>query len=291
MRAWGLPEEFWVQERVQRSQQNRGKPCADIPGQLGCQVISRGAADAKRPKLHLQPIVNEGHQGAHRSDLRKQELRIIANITEECELYLHNILHFAAAPPRESTVICITFSRFSTIPPTEGSANNEESPLLRLVLLLRNSALHGWAQTGFQGLDLRLRQLNAHKMYHARWGCFMLIEIKSRHCFKYWKTQQRTFFKFSLCHSLWIPGLHEPSIYPLRRKPAFLPMVIKLTCLHKPIWTSNIQDTQCSSLIITGSESLRFCSAWKFQTVAVKTLYISLWKRDWSLVSATQVNI
>ena len=161
MRAWGLPEEFWVQERVQRSQRNRGKPCADI--QLGCQVtprvILRGAADAERPKLHLQLIVNEGHQGAHRSDLWKQELRIIANITEECELYLH----------------------FRLFPPTEGSANTEEPPLLRLVLMLRNSALHGWAQTGFQGLDLRLGQLNAHEMYYESWGRFMLIEIKWIH--------------------------------------------------------------------------------------------------------------
>ena len=40
------------------------------------------------------------------------------------------------------------------------------------------------AQMGFRGLDLRLGQLNAHKMFYARWGCFMRVEIKWIHCFK-----------------------------------------------------------------------------------------------------------
>ena len=35
-------------------------------------------------------------------DLRKQELQIIANIKEKYELYLRNIVHFAAAPPRQN---------------------------------------------------------------------------------------------------------------------------------------------------------------------------------------------
>ena len=102
MRAWGLPEEFWAQERVQR-----------LPGekswqavrwiQFGRQVISRGAEDAERPKFHLQPVVDVAHQGAHRQDLRKQELRTIAKIKVTFELYLQNIVHFAAETPREST--------------------------------------------------------------------------------------------------------------------------------------------------------------------------------------------
>ena len=71
--------------------------------QFGRQVISRGAADAERPKLHLQPVVDVAHQGAHRQDLRKQELRTTAKIKVMCELYLQNIVHFATEPPREST--------------------------------------------------------------------------------------------------------------------------------------------------------------------------------------------
>ena len=34
------------------------------------------------------------------------------------------------------------------------------------------------AQSGFRGLDLRLGQLNAHKMFYASRGCFMRVEIK-----------------------------------------------------------------------------------------------------------------
>ena len=50
------------------------------------QVILRGAADAHRPKLHLQPIVDAQHQGEHRQDLRKRKLQITVNIKEKCEL-------------------------------------------------------------------------------------------------------------------------------------------------------------------------------------------------------------
>ena len=39
---------------------------------------------------------------------------------------------------------------FRLSPPTEGSANTEESPSLRLVLILRNSALHGWRKRDFK---------------------------------------------------------------------------------------------------------------------------------------------
>ena len=96
-------------------QRNRGKQSGDI--QFRRQVILRGAEDAERPKLHLQFIVDAVHQGVHRLDLRKQELRIIANIKEKCELYLRNIVHFAAAPPRERHAKSIVFEEF---PPTKG---------------------------------------------------------------------------------------------------------------------------------------------------------------------------
>ena len=76
-------------------QRNCGKP-------FGRQNIMRCATDAESPKLHLQHIVDAAHQGEHHQDLRKQELQIIANIKEKCELYLRNIVHFAAASPRES---------------------------------------------------------------------------------------------------------------------------------------------------------------------------------------------
>ena len=137
MRAWGLPEEFWVQEKVQRSQAEKlWQAVRDI--QFGRQVISRGAADAERPKLHLQPNVFAAHQGVHRRDLRKQELRIIAKIKEKCEIYLRNIVHFAAKPPRESTAKTIVFCWFSTVfaQPVVGVI----TPLRRVVRKLRNLA-------------------------------------------------------------------------------------------------------------------------------------------------------
>ena len=92
----------------------------------------RCATDAESPKLHLQHIVDAAHQGEHHQDLRKQELQIIANIKEKCELYLRNIVHSAAAPPRkvrqktrEKHRISRIFDRESVgeIPPTKGSAN------------------------------------------------------------------------------------------------------------------------------------------------------------------------
>ena len=65
-------------------------------------VILRGAADAERSKLHLPPNVFAEHQGVHCRDLRKQELLKIVKIKEKCEIYLRNVVHFAAKPPRES---------------------------------------------------------------------------------------------------------------------------------------------------------------------------------------------
>ena len=127
MRAWGLPEEFWAQERgEQRS------PAEKLWQAIRAQNITHCAADAESPKLHLQHIVDAAHQGEHHQDLRKQELQIIANIKEKCELYLRNIVHSAAAPPRkvrqktrEKHRISRIFDRESVgeIPPTKGSAN------------------------------------------------------------------------------------------------------------------------------------------------------------------------
>ena len=102
---------------------NCGKQCGDI--QLGHHVISCGAefCAVKRPKLHLQLIVDAVHQGAHSQDLRKQELRnefrIIAIFEEKCIIYLRNIVHSAAKLSRESTAKKyakgIAFCRFSTV--------------------------------------------------------------------------------------------------------------------------------------------------------------------------------
>ena len=83
MRAWGLPEEFWVQERVQRSQAEKSwqpvrrhplrVPSHHFAPRCECWFI------AERPKLHpiidaahLQPIVNAANpsQDAHRQDWR-----------------------------------------------------------------------------------------------------------------------------------------------------------------------------------------------------------------------------
>ena len=57
--------------------------------QFGCQCISRGSADAERPKPHLQPIVDAAHQGVHHRDLQKQELLIIVKIKEKCEIFVN----------------------------------------------------------------------------------------------------------------------------------------------------------------------------------------------------------
>ena len=106
--------------------------------QFGRQVISRGAADAERPKLHLQPNVFAAHQGVQRRVLRKVGLQIIAKIKEKCEIYLRNIVHFAAKPPRESTAKTIVFCGFSTVfaQPVVGVI----TPLRRVVRKLRNLA-------------------------------------------------------------------------------------------------------------------------------------------------------
>ena len=49
-------------------QRNRCKQRWDI--QVWREVILHGAADAKRPKLHLRPIVDAAHRGVHRLHLR-----------------------------------------------------------------------------------------------------------------------------------------------------------------------------------------------------------------------------
>ena len=45
-------------------------------------------------------------------------------------------------------------------------------------ITMRNWHCTAPAQSWFRGLDLRLRQLNTHKMFYASQGCFMRVEIK-----------------------------------------------------------------------------------------------------------------
>ena len=40
---------------------------------------------------------------------------MIANIKEKCKLYMRNIVHLAAKPPRESSAKCKAFRGFSTV--------------------------------------------------------------------------------------------------------------------------------------------------------------------------------
>ena len=102
--------------------------------QFGCQFILWAVADAERPKLHLQPVVNAAHQREHSREW------IIANSKGnmgKCKLYLQNIVRFAAKPPCESTAKyakSIAFRWFWTVfalqvvgeiggnPPSTGSA-------------------------------------------------------------------------------------------------------------------------------------------------------------------------
>ena len=138
MRAWGLPEEFWVQEREQRSPADKWWHSVQRhPVRAPSHFARRGRCWT--PKAHLQPIFYAAHQDVHRLDLWKQELWINANLKEKCELYLRNIVHFAAAPARESTVKICEQHRISRIfdsihitlrrqesSSTQGNANAED---------------------------------------------------------------------------------------------------------------------------------------------------------------------
>ena len=143
MRAWGLPEEFWVQERVQLSPSEKSWQ-ALRRSQFRGKAISRGTAIAERPKLHLQPIIDAARQGAHRLDLRKQELWIIGITKEKCELYFILCVSQQNSLQKygENHAKSIAFGGISTIfalpvvggntccrgkfPLTTGSANTEE---------------------------------------------------------------------------------------------------------------------------------------------------------------------
>ena len=87
--------------------------------QFGRQVISRGAADAERPKLHLQPNVFTAYPGVHRRDLRKQELRIIAKIKEKSESLFAKCCTFCSKTSSrkygEKQAKSIAFRGFSTV--------------------------------------------------------------------------------------------------------------------------------------------------------------------------------
>ena len=144
MRAWGLPEEFWVQERVQRSPAEKSWQAA-LRHPVQAPDISRCAAfrEAECPKFHLQAIVDAAHQGAHSPDLQKQGLQKIANI-KKCKFYLHNIVYSAAKPPSKSTAKnkrkALHFWNFYSICTTlyRREFHRRNSPLLRVVRILQN---------------------------------------------------------------------------------------------------------------------------------------------------------
>ena len=145
MRAWGLPEEFWVQERVQRSPAEKSWQAA-LRHPVQAPDISRCAAfrEAECPKFHLQAIVDAAHQGAHSPDLQKQGLQKIANIKKKCKFYLHNIVYSAAKPPSKSTAKnkrkALHFWNFYSICTTlyRREFHRRNSPLLRVVRILQN---------------------------------------------------------------------------------------------------------------------------------------------------------
>ena len=83
--------------------------------------------DAVHPKLHLQPNVFTAHQGVHRRDMQKQELRIIAKIKEKCESYFRE----STAKNRRKASHFADFPQYSHYP---------KAPLRRVVKILRNFA-------------------------------------------------------------------------------------------------------------------------------------------------------
>ena len=128
--------------------------------QVGRRVISRSAADAES------------------RDLRKQELIIIAKIKEKCEIYLRNIVNFAAnllAKVRQTTgekhsvsrifhSFCTTRRRGAFTPTTgyTGSANTDE-----FCKILRKSKLFAKFSQGFRKSFFWGVSIEKHTYFHV----------------------------------------------------------------------------------------------------------------------------
>ena len=91
------------------------------------------APKASSPAQCLRGASRCASQGFAKTGVAK-----IAKIKEKCEIYLRNIVHFAAKPPRESTAKTIVFCWFSTV--FAQLVVGVITPLRRVVRKLRNFA-------------------------------------------------------------------------------------------------------------------------------------------------------